>query len=164
MYTTNLIEGTDIEPGAEGNVYTEFAKAALADGYRQCRSGVWGSQQQPYSICPDTRKGIHTGVRHEGDRTISLYKDDVVIYLVDRDATMGRETWTSAWTQHGQRAIKLPEVYSAEAIEAARGICSKCGQGGDPARLKHFRFAEKLCPECDTPEYRAAGEFNGWCD
>lgn len=138
------------------SIHADFISAALADGWTATDGGIWPQSD---------------GTRRDGDRSAKLTRDDVVIWLVDRDTrrhdgTIWRETWTSGWFDNGHTAFTggLPGTYDADAIEAMRGVCSDCGEPGEAARLRPFRFAERLCPTCDTPERRAAGEPSGWAE
>ena len=151
------------------NFYQDFIDAALADGWEEHPHGVWGIQKQPLE--PDEKWGqFVTIARREGDRTVRLRKNDVVLWFVDRDTTIGdrpprRETWTKGWFRNGRQGmVGVPETYSAEAIEALRGNCTVCEKPGDPDRLKMLGFAGRVCPDCDTGALRAKVEFPGWTD
>ena len=146
------------------NYYQKWADAAIADGYQEIPGGPWSIQKTPHERDDSTPSGYAvTGERREGDLSILLTKDDIRVWLVDRALSNGRrDVWTAAWFENGGQAFKLPPEYSSEAVEAERGRCSNCGELGDPSRLEHFRFAERLCPKCDTKGFRAEGEFPGW--
>lgn len=147
------------------NFYAEWRDAALVDGWEEIPGGPWGIQDRTRGKDPRTGQLYTTGERREGDRSVYLIKDDLVVYLVDRGSLKGRETWTAGWFQNGHHSMgKVPEPYSMEAIEKLRAVCSVCNKSVDPSELKHLRFAEKVCRECDTPALRAEYEPAGWCD
>lgn len=148
--------------------FAAWRDAAVADGWYEVPGGVWGYQAQPWRIDPITGSYATTGERREGDRTVYLIKDDMKVWLVDRntvirDGSSRREIWTHGWFMNGhQKMDKVPEVYDTEALEVQRGVCVYCNQPGDPSRLKPISFAGKVCPDCDTKALRDKVEAPGW--
>lgn len=118
---------------------TKWIEDAIADGFEEVRVN-YDAQGEPYAG--------------------ALTKGDVVVHW-DKYTYIEIHVWFS----NGRDVVKdVPEVYNNYFVDAARGRCTDCGESGDPARLKRFRFVERLCPTCDTPSRRAEGEFDGWCD
>lgn len=147
------------------NKYREFILDAIEDGYTEQIHGVWGIPKHPHEK-DESGKYITVG-RREGDKTVALVKDDVVLWFVDRTiATVkNHEAWVKGWFDHGKMAMmQVPERYSPKAIEDLRGVCHYCKKPGDPSRLNMISFAGKVCPECDTKELRNKIEFPGWTD
>lgn len=143
--------------------YAAFREAALADGWTEIAGGVWGIQEQPLRMDPLSGTYASTGERRDGDRTVFLVKDDMKVWLVDRDIRGQRQTYTSGWFANGLQSMpRVPEVYDADSIEALRGVCNYCNTAGDPSRLAHIGFAGKVCPTCDTKALRDKIEFPGW--
>lgn len=137
------------------------------------------------AYCKLTGQLASTGERKQGDRSLHLIKvidgkQDVIIFLMDRDmfyagqdrkSMMDRLTGkqkvqreASAWFDEGRTAFKLPQLYSAEAIDSLRSRCSFCNQKTPQEELKRIGFAQKVCRQCDTKALRDEIEFSGWCD
>jgi hypothetical protein len=142
--------------------YREFAEAAMSDG--------WTLNHGPWSTIVWSDGGITSQIRvTEGDRSVTLTRDDFVIWLVDRDLEnkyrgAWTEHWMSAWAANGQHAITVPETYDGMAIVDAKGSCHYCHKVVGKARLRSISFAGKICDTCDDtkPELRMAAEPPGW--
>lgn len=144
--------------------YAAWRDAAVADGWTERPGGPWGIQSQPATWDPRFRTFAQTGERRDGDRSVALYKGDMTVVLADREDSPAR-IWRSAqgWFGNGLQAWgTVPKVYDAQVIHALRGQCTACGQQGAPERLTRIGFAGKICPDCDSPQQRAALEFPGW--
>lgn len=154
---TELPEGLD-------DSHRAWAEAALADGWRESpKGGPWGKQLQGGPTDPDTKQVVHTGERHEGDRSVALRKDDMVIYLVDRDSNGRRQVWTAGWMRNGLRSFDVPAAFDAAEIERLRGCCLKCGKEVGTDQLQSVGFAGAYCADC-APDERRKQEFPGWAN
>lgn len=128
-----------------------WLNAAVADGW-ECTPGPWRTGDDP------------------DDRSVVLKRDELVVWLVDRETGMPdvprtawrHEEWLAGWARDGLHKITVPDVYDAAAMRDVVGECTECHELGAAARLKPISFAGRVCPTCDTPELRARMEPPGW--
>jgi hypothetical protein len=139
--------------------YREYVEAMLADG--------WTLNHGPWSTGYADNEP-HVSV---GDRTVTLTRDDFVVWFVDRTNQPTRwrpkaydEQWTASWAGNGLHAIKLPETYSWQAFLDAKALCPECLRRVGVENLRSLGFAGKICVDCDRdkPEIRKTVEFPGW--
>lgn len=133
-------------------LYAPFAAwrdAALNDGWTEIEGGVWGRQVRPLTVDPRTGTYSMTGDRSEGDFTVQLRKDDMVVYLVDRADLPGRGLYICGWFKNGNHTMRnVPDIYDANKIEALRDDCTKCGQSVGRDNLKYNGYAAYTCQPC----------------
>lgn len=142
--------------------YAQFYDAALAAGFEEYPAGgPWGRQDPSGESDPRTGQVRHTGERYPGDRSVILRKDDIRIWLVDRDGPCSRETYTAGWFDHGCTAFPGPVPEDPSKINALRQVCIECHRV--VRELHHVSFAMKVCADC-LPSARERHEFPGWAD
>lgn len=160
---THELETAVTRPEGLYGPYAAFYDAALAAGFEEYPAGgPWGRQDPSGERDPHTGQVRHTGERYPGDRSVVLRKDDVQIWLVDRDMPRGRrETYMKGWFDNGWTAFPAPVPENPSEIDALRQVCIQCHQVAP--ELHHVSFAMKVCADC-LPSARERHEFPGWAD
>lgn len=102
---------------------------------------------------------------HEpADRAATLTREGFKLQVLTRTIEPGRkwkyEADINGWAPD-QLGIKLPRVYSWDAIKAAARHCNECG--ADDVDTERFYFAGRACAKC-APAARARTEVGNWTE